>query len=816
MQSYKIKGMHCAACSTRIEKVVRLAEGVSYAGVNLATESIELEFTQLSIDDIASIIKKLGFELVQPVSVVAQEYDCTISGMHCAACSSRIEKVVGNLPGVEKIEVNLATESAHILGTISVRAVKKVISELGFTADFTRANQKNIDDTTRETEAKLHVLKMRLILMFLLATPLLAISMSEMVGISLPDFLSPHASPLFYGVSQFVLVLPLLYLGKHFYLRGIPALIRKVPNMDSLIAIGTGAAFIYSCWNLIEIVLGNNPSMRAMDLYFESVGVLIALVSLGKYMEATAKHKTTGAISSLMQLAPTTATLVDGEQLTEVDATEVERGDILLVRPGERVPVDGVVVAGASSVDESMLTGESLPVVKQTGDTVFGGTLNSSGAMHIQAEETGEGTVLAGIIDMVQRAQGSKPPIAALADTISLYFVPTVLVVATVTGLSWLLIGDVTTGTALRYFVAVLVIACPCAMGLATPTSVMVGTSRGAQLGVLIRNGDALQRAEKLDIMAFDKTGTLTHGTPKLTDIVNVSAYSEEYLMAVAAAAERNSEHPLARAIVLAAKERNSAVLVAETFKAVIGSGVEVSVDGHPVLFGNELFMVNNGVVDSVDRRDVNTLSCEGKTVLFLAIDNELVALFAVADTLRAEVPSVIKSLTEIGVQQVILTGDQKITAKAIALQAGIGKVVAEILPADKAQRIERLQKNGHRVGMVGDGINDAPALTIADVGIVMGTGTDVAMEAADIVLVSGKVENVVTAIRLSRAVMRNIRQNLFWAFLFNIIGIPIAAGLLVPFGGPSLNPMFAGLAMACSSVAVVSNALRLRYFEKI
>lgn len=817
MPNFKINGMHCAACSSRIERVVGRLNGVFRAVVNLATESIELEFddSQVSLDEISNIIKGLGFELRVPLPVKPKEFDFAISGMHCAACSSRIERVVGKMARVTSVQVNLATETAHLVGDVSVREVKKVISDLGFEVHFATSTEKDIYAAEAKAKQKLANLKKHLLMMFAFALPLLFLSMSDMFGVPLPDVVAPMKNPLMFALVQFLLVLPLLYLGRHFYLRGIPALLRRIPNMDSLIALGTGAAFLYSCWNVIEIILGNNPTMRAMDLYFESVGVLIALVSLGKYLEENAKHKTTGAITSLMQLTPSTASVLENDQLQEVSIGDIEQGDIILVRPGERIPVDGSVVFGESSVDEAMLTGESLPVLKEKGAKVYGGTLNGNGVLHVAAEETGEQTVLAGIIDMVQRAQGSKPPIAALADTISLYFVPTVLVIAFVTGLAWLLVGGASPGEALRYFVAVLVIACPCAMGLATPTSVMVGTSRGAQLGVLIRNGDALQRAEKIDVIAFDKTGTLTYGKPKLTDILAFDGFEEDKLLKIAAAAERNSEHPLAHAIISEAEKRGGAQLSVETFKAITGSGVEAIVEGHSVLLGNEHFMQIHGVEDCADRRDVNTFSCHGKTVLFLALDKRLVGLFAVADTLKKEVPQIIQRLTALGIQQVILTGDQKVTAKAIALQAGISKVVAEILPEEKAVRVRRLQNNGHKVAMVGDGINDAPALSAADVGIVMGTGTDIAIDAADIVLVSGKIEHIITAIQLSKAVMMNIRQNLFWAFLFNIIGIPIAAGVLVPFGGPSLNPMFAGLAMACSSVAVVSNALRLRYFGK-
>ncbi len=814
---YKLEGMHCAACSRRIEKVVGEVKGVQKASVNLATEQIDLIYDDktTSIETILEKIADLGFKLVLK-DLNIKKYELRVTGMHCAACSSRIEKVLSNTGGVESVQVNLATETATLIGDISLRQIKTVVSKLGFSIEKASANEKIFEEKQKQMNLALNQKKVELTLMISFCVPLFIISMGEMVGLPLPYLLHPMHHPLSYALVQLLLVLPLIWLGRNFYLNGFPALIRKAPNMDSLIAIGTGAAFIYSLFNTIMIALGSLPVQRAMDLYFESVGVLITLVSLGKYFEARAKNKTSGAISALMQLTPDKAVLITNGKQQEISVEEIEAGDVLLVKPGERLPIDGIVVSGQSSVDEAMLTGESLPIVKRNNDKVFAGTLNDNGVLQIKATETGEGTVLSGIIKMVEQAQGSKAPIAALADTISLYFVPVVLCIAILSGLSWFFIADSSVGTSLKYFIAVLVIACPCAMGLATPTSLMVGIGRGAQLGILVRNGEALQRAEKTGVVAFDKTGTITNGKPIVTDVVNLSNLPEQKLLMYAASLEKNSEHPLSSSVVKKATELGVDLVDVDDFENLVGKGVTAKYKEKILLCGNEQLMADNNIYLEAYDEEFKKLSCQGKTVLFFAINKSLVALIAVADTIKDGVPEIINKLSQKKIHSVMLTGDQKLTAKAIALQAGIGKVIAEINPNEKAHRIERLQKNGHKVVMVGDGINDAPALATADVGFVMGSGTDVAIESADIVLVGSKIESVFTAISLSKAVMKNIKQNLFWAFAFNIIGIPIAAGVLVPFGGPGLNPMLAGLAMAFSSVFVVSNALRLRFFKPI
>jgi Cu+-exporting ATPase len=557
--------------------------------------------------------------------------------------------------------------------------------------------------------------------------------------------------------------------------------------------------------------------MLVMDLYFESAGVLIALVSLGKYMETRSKSHTSDAIAKLMQLTPDKAILLKGEEQSEILVEEIEAGDLLLVRPGERIPVDGLIVKGRTAVDESMLTGESLPVSKGEGDKVTCGTLNKNGVLQIRTEQVGQDTLLARIVRMVQTAQGSKAPIAGMADRISLYFVPVVMVVAVLTGLAWYFLGGVEFTVALRFFIAVMVIACPCAMGLATPTSIMVGTGRGAQLGVLIKSGEALEMAEKIQVLVFDKTGTLTYGRPELTDLINVTSNeSDERLLFLVASAEQSSEHPLAEALVAAAKVKGSVLKQPEIFEALVGQGIFSRVDGRQILLGNRQLLEEREIdVEGVDT-EVAMLSGQGKTVLFLAVDGRFAALLAIADKLKPEVPAAVARMRKMGLRLIMLTGDQEATAHAIAAQAGIDEVIAQVMPDKKADKIVALQQQGLRTAMVGDGINDAPALAMADVGIAMGTGNDIAIESGDIVLMKGDLDGVIIALGLSRAVMRNIRQNLFWAFAYNVIGIPVAAGLLVLFDGPSLNPMIAGAAMAMSSVSVVTNALRLtRYGRK-
>jgi len=751
-----------------------------------------------------------------------QKLEMKVGGMHCAACSTRIEKVIGDLAGVEGCSVNLATEQAKLhfdSSVITLKDIKNAIGRLGFSASL-KTDANDSEDEIKVFQDKLELMRSRLVLSFILAMFIMVISMGHMVGISLPRQIDPSYSPFISSLIQFLLVLPVLWMGRNFYLAGVPALLRGIPNMDSLIAMGTGAAFIYSSWNLIEIILGIDSVARAHDLYFESAAMLIALVSLGKYLEAKSKAKTTDAIRQLMQLAPEEATLIKDGVQQQVPVGDIKEGDHILIHPGERVPVDGTIFDGHSSVDESMLTGESLPVAKDIGDNLFGGTLNKNGALTLLAEKVGEDTMLARIVRLVRDAQGSKAPIANLADRISLYFVPAVMVIAILAGLSWYFLGDAGGSYSLRIFIAVLVIACPCAMGLATPTSIMVGTGRGAQLGVLVKNGAVLELAGKINTVIFDKTGTLTKGAPALTDIVVFGDFQEEMVLRLAAGAEMQSEHPLADALIEAAQERKYVIAELQLFTPVEGKGVEteLELDGSVchVCLGNIALIEENGVSGLSEEIiwQAEQWGKEGKTVLYFAVNKEIAALLAIADSLKDGARGTIKQLKDMDLDVMMLTGDNEETAMAIAGQAGISRVIAGILPDQKEKEIIRLQEKGMSVAMVGDGINDAPALVRADVGIGMGTGIDVAIESADIVLIKGDLAGVCTAISLSRATMRNIKQNLFWAFGYNVVGIPVAAGFLAIFGGPTLNPMIGGAAMALSSVSVVMNALRLRLYR--
>ncbi len=756
--------------------------------------------------------------------MTTQVYKAQIKGMHCAACSARIEKVVGNLDGVVDCSVNLATERASIEidpALLDFSVVKEKIAALGFTAESGEdGGDGNKMEESDGPDRQLSAMGFRLLPSFVLALTIMYISMAEMVGLSMPDWCGAETSPFTHGAVQFLLLLPVLFMGRGFFTIGIPAFFRGVPNMDSLIAMGTGAAFLYSTWNLVEIGLGQEITARVHDLYFESAAMLLALVSLGKYMEVRSKAKTTDAIRHLLQLAPDTATLVKDGRQRDVAVSDIQVRDHILVKPGGRIPVDGAIIDGGSSVDESMLTGESMPVIKVVGDAVFGGTLNKNGALTLEAGKVGPDTVLARIVRLVQDAQGSKAPIANLADRISLYFVPVVMVIALLSGLAWFFIGDAGFSFSLRIFIAVMVIACPCAMGLATPTSIMVGTGRGAQLGVLVKNGGVLELARKVSCVVFDKTGTLTRGKPVVTDFIPLADYDRDLLLSLAAGVEKCSEHPLAGAVLEAAEQRKCSVADVDSFGVEPGRGVSAKITLEQrvvtVFLGNYEYMRDNGVEglnEEVNRR-VDQLSRAGKTVLYQAVDKRMGALIAIGDPLKDEAPYIVQRLNAMGIKIVMLTGDDEKTAYAVAEKAGIEVVVARVMPENKVQEIVRLQEEGEIVAMVGDGINDAPALVQADVGIAMGTGIDVAVESADIVLMNSNLAGVCTAIGLSRATLRNIRQNLFWAFAYNIVGIPVAAGLLAIFGGPTLNPMIGGGAMALSSVSVVSNALRLRWYK--
>ena len=775
-----------------------------------------------------------------------------IQGMHCAACSSRIERVVGRMDGVAGVSVNLATAKAEVRvpqarrDELSAAIVAKVAG-LGFGATPSRPEDpaRQFADSRHKAEEERRRRLRRLLPMLCFALPLLYLSMGHMAGLPLPDALAPHSAPRAFMLAQLMLTLPVVWLGRHFYAEGLTALARRSPNMDSLVAVGTGAAFLFSFANTLLGLLGHDPAGRAMNLYYESCAVLVTMIEFGQFLEFTARQKAGDAMGALLRLTPERALKVheDGGA-TEIPLSEVQVGDVLLVRPGARVPVDGVILSGTSAVDMSLLTGESVPVAVSAGDELVAGSVNGEGPLTMRTEQVGQDTRLARIIRLVREAQGSKAPIARLADRVSFYFVPSVMVLALLAALAWWLFGNEPAGTPLTVFVAVLVMACPCAMGLATPMSVMVGTGRGAQLGVLIKNGAALEQTGRLQVIAVDKTGTLTTGKPVLVDSQRLesapAALDADALLALAAALESRSEHPLARAIATAAQERELPACPVRNESVWPGRGiagiVRLGETEWRVAVGSTSLMGRLGIVvpDAVLER-LAAASERGRTPLMLAVapfvreedGNEpsaaeggeglqLAAILSLADALRPESPEVVRRLQDMGLRVVMLTGDNERTARAIAARVGIAPedVGAGLLPDDKAEYIRRLQQSGQTVGMVGDGINDAPALALADVGMAVGSGVDVSAEAGDIVLMRGGMSAVLTALSLSRATLRNIRQNLGWAFGYNILGLPIAAGLLHLFGGPMLSPMIAGTAMALSSFSVVSNALRLRFFR--
>ena len=746
---------------------------------------------------------------------MSEKKEYRISGMTCAACAMAVEMAVKDLATVEEVSVNLATERLSLLpkAGFDSQQVLDVVAEAGYQAE--EKGERQQAEYAREAVAKAAVLdkkKRQLQLLFTATLPLLYISMGSMIGLPQPSFLDHTQAPLTFVLAQLLLTLPALWVGRGFYQRGVRNLIKRHPNMDSLIAVGTGAAFLYSLYASGQVFAGQHAFVH--QLYFESVSVIISLVLLGKYMESSAKGRTSQAIQSLIKLLPSQATVIRYGQAVVIDTEEIKLGDIVRIKPGERMPVDGVVTEGQTYVDESMMTGESLPVEKKVGDTITSATLNQNGTIDYEATKVGADTTLAQIVRLVEEAQGSKAPIAALADKISLYFVPIVLGLATVASLGWYFLAGQSLSFSLSIFIAVLVIACPCALGLATPTAIMVGTGKGAENGILIKSGQALEAAYQLDAVVLDKTGTITAGRPSLTDLEVFGNLPRAELLRLVASGEQHSEHPLARALLAAAEEEGVILSPVSDFQSISGRGLRARVEERTILIGNEALMADYQVDASQAQQRLRALSHQGKTVMLLAVDGCLAGLLAVADTIKENSPVAIRQLQELGLEVLMLTGDRQETAAAIAQMVGIKQVIAGVLPDGKADAVKRLQERGKKVAMVGDGINDAPALVQAEVGIAIGSGTDVAIESADIVLMHSELQDVVKAIQLSQATIKNIKENLFWAFAYNTLGIPVAMGLLHLFGGPLLNPMLAGLAMSLSSVSVVANALRLNRFK--
>lgn len=745
------------------------------------------------------------------------KFELAIKGMHCAACSSRIERVVSKMAEVEKVSVSLPTNRAQVLlkdgisKTDGVKAVIERIEKLNFGAKLSEGADL-VKEWQKENEESAKALSLQfksLPPMIALAVVLLYISMGHMVGLPLPTLITPEVSPSVFALIQLLLVLPIMYLGLHFYRDGLSNLIQGAPNMDSLVAVGTGAAFLYSIYSTLKIFTGD--ASFAMNLYFESCGVLIAMISIGQYMEAKSKRKASDAIGSLMRLVPQTARRYEKGSSEVVKLSELMLGDAVLVQPGERIPVDGTVLEGASEVDQSLLTGESIPVAVKEGGSVIAGSLNGTHPLIVKITHLGNDTTLAQIIRLVRSAQSSKAPVAALADRVSFYFVPIVMVLSVLTFCAWALFSDEPISLAVKAMISVLVIACPCAMGLATPTSIMVATARGAQLGVLIKNAVALEMAGKVDVIAFDKTGTLTLGQPKVVDTVTFSDYSKEAALRLAASLEARSEHPIAKAILAANKEE-----VFATQPTVLpGLGLVGVVDGQKVALGNASLMVHESVDIGLAKDALSRMSSLARTPLLLAVNGKLISVIGVADTVRPESNRVLKALRQMGIRTLMISGDNKRTAQKIASELGIDEVYGEALPQDKARIIGELQAKGLKVAMVGDGLNDAPALAQADIGFAVADGVDVSAQAGDVILMRHGLESVLTALRLSKAALRNIYQNLGWAFGYNILGIPVAMGVLhALWGGPMLSPMIGGTAMALSSTSVVLNALRLRFFK--
>ena len=814
--TYTVTGMTCSACSAAVSRAVNKLDGVNAADVNLATETLRVSYdeSKLDLNAIKVAVERAGYGLVEPQALKRAELG--VDGMTCASCSSAVERALKKLDGVEEPSVNLATNRAAFSydpTKVKLAQVREAITKAGYTP-LDLASEDTRDAEQEKREKALRLMRLRLIVAIVFAAPILYIAMAHMfptLGVPLPAFMNPHVFPLTFALVQLVLTIPVLIAGGRFFRVGFKTLLKGSPNMDTLVAIGTGSAFLYGVYATVLIYLGQFGF--AQHLYFESAAVVITLVMLGKYLEAVSKSKTSEAIKKLMNLKPKTAVVVkDGVELT-VSLDEVAVGDVVLVRPGAAIPVDGIVADGASSVDESMLTGESLPVEKQPGSPVTGGSINGEGLLRFTVTRVGEDTALSKIIHLVEEAQGRKAPIAKLADVISGYFVPAVLGIAVLSAVVWALVGK-DFNFVLNIFVTVLVIACPCALGLATPTAIMVGTGKGAELGVLIKGGEALETTHGINAVVLDKTGTITQGKPELTDIVRYSGDEEADVLALSASAERGSEHPIARAIVSAAQEENLSLAEPEQFRAIPGRGIEATVSGHRILAGSAKLLREHNVDLSQSISDAVALSNAGKTLMYIAKDDSLYALMAAADAVKPTSRHAIEQLKSLGIEVYMLTGDNASTASAVAASVGIEHVLSDVLPDAKASEVQKLQSQGKRVAMVGDGINDAPALVQADVGMAIGTGTDVAVESADVVLMRGDLSAVSAAIALSRATIRNIRQNLFWAFAYNVVGIPFAAGVFFAFGGPLLTPVFAGTAMALSSVSVVSNALRLKRFR--
>ena len=806
--SLPIEGMTCASCVGRVEAALAKVPGVDSVSVNLATERADIRLAS-PVDRIALIqaVEKVGYD------VPAGTVELAVEGMTCASCVGRVEKALKAVPGVTEATVNLATERATVRGVAAVADLIAAIEKVGYEANPVDTGAQADEEAAEKKDAERAELKRDLTLAAVLALPVFVLEMGSHMIPGMHEWVASTIGIQQSWYLQFVLTLLVLAIpGWRFYEKGFPALFRLGPDMNSLVAVGTAAAFGYS------MVATFAPSLLpagTVNVYYEAAAVIVALILLGRFLEARAKGRTSEAIKRLVGLQAKEAHVLRDGRIVDIPINDVAQGDIVEVRPGERVPVDGEVTEGRSFVDESMITGEPIPVEKAEGSTVVGGTVNQKGALTLRATAVGGQTMLAQIIRMVEQAQGSKLPIQAVVDKVTLWFVPAVMLAAVLTFLVWLVFGpSPALSFALVNAVAVLIIACPCAMGLATPTSIMVGTGRGAEMGVLFRKGEALQLLKDAKVVAVDKTGTLTEGRPVLTDLEIADGFDRNQVLAKVASVESRSEHPIARAIVESAVEGGIALPTMTDFDSVTGMGVRATVDGARVEVGADRFMRELGLDVSGFARTAERLGNEGKSPLYAAIDGRLAAIIAVADPIKSSTPAAIAALHQLGLKVAMITGDNARTAQAIAKQLGIDEVVAEVLPEGKVEAVRRLKATHGQIAYVCDGINDAPALAEADVGLAIGTGTDVAVESADVVLMSGNLQGVPNAIALSKATIGNIRQNLFWAFGYNTALIPVAAGVLYPAYGVLLSPIFAAGAMALSSVFVLGNALRLRRFQ--
>lgn len=810
--SLPVEGMTCASCVGRVERALKAVPGVQSAVVNLATERADITFIGLADSQaVVRAIESAGY------TVREETIELAIEDMTCASCVGRVERALSHIPGVLEANVNLATERArvrHLAGIVSIADLEAAISQAGYKSlrlSAETANAGDQDIERRENEAR--ALRRSMLIAAILTLPVFILEMGSHLIPSMHHWVMGVLGQQTSWYIQFALTTMVLFgPGLRFFQKGVPALLRGTPDMNSLVSVGTAAAYGYS---VVATLVPDVLPPGTANVYFEAAAVIVTLILLGRTLEARAKGRTSQAIKRLVGLQAKTARVQRNGNTVEIALDQVTIGDVVLVRPGEKVPVDGEVVEGVSYVDESMITGEPVPVSKGVGAEVVGGTINKTGAFSYRVTKIGANTVLAQIIRLVEQAQGSKLPIQALVDKVTMWFVPAVMVAATLTFLVWLILGPAPALTfALVNAVAVLIIACPCAMGLATPTSIMVGTGRGAELGVLFRKGEALQALRDVSVIALDKTGTLTKGRPELTDLVPAEGFEYNEVLALVAAVETRSEHPIAESIVAAAKQLSLTLAPIEDFDATPGFGVSAKVSGRNIAVGADRFMTKLGLDVASFLPTAQRLGEQGKSPLYAAIDGRLAAVIAVADPIKETTPEAIKALHALGLKVAMITGDNAATAAAIARQLGIDEVAAEVLPDGKVAALKKFRINGARVAFVGDGINDAPALAEADVGLAIGTGTDVAIEAADVVLMSGDLRGVPNAIALSHATIRNIKQNLFWAFAYNAVLIPVAAGAFYPVNGTLLSPIFAAAAMAFSSVFVLGNALRLKRFQ--